>query len=169
MVIAERSGPAGVVSIKARFLKKRFSQSMDPESVYAGTPHMSSLKILLVMACKNTWDIATSDIKEHSFLHAPLTEEFMSLHHLRPAHLLSLLIKSSVRDCVEAQTSSRRFMDSIHRKKAGKKESVSHRHQYAGEFFKSLDAIYQLERANAANPVNAPGVKPFSKGPPLPD
>eukprot|EP00971_Amphidinium_carterae_P251253 4987723-Amphidinium_carterae.1 len=73
-VIAERSGPTGEVSIKARFVGKGYTQSMDPESVYAGTPHMSSLKILLVMACKNSWTIATSDISG-AFLRAPLTDE----------------------------------------------------------------------------------------------
>eukprot|EP00971_Amphidinium_carterae_P138900 2752827-Amphidinium_carterae.6 len=73
-VIEERSGPTGEVSIKARIVGKGYTQSMIPESVYAGTPHMSSLKILLVLACKNNWVIATSDINE-AFLHAPLTEE----------------------------------------------------------------------------------------------
>eukprot|EP00971_Amphidinium_carterae_P265854 5273857-Amphidinium_carterae.1 len=40
-VIKERSDTTGDMSIKARFVGKGYTQPMDPESVYAGTPHMS--------------------------------------------------------------------------------------------------------------------------------
>eukprot|EP00971_Amphidinium_carterae_P034223 673849-Amphidinium_carterae.2 len=38
----QRSGPTGEVSTKARLVGKGYTQSVDPELIYAGTSHMSA-------------------------------------------------------------------------------------------------------------------------------
>eukprot|EP00971_Amphidinium_carterae_P074899 1480092-Amphidinium_carterae.1 len=50
-VISERPGSDGNSDLKARFFARGFSQFIeDPDLIYAATPHMSSLKLLLTIA-----------------------------------------------------------------------------------------------------------------------
>eukprot|EP00971_Amphidinium_carterae_P102529 2029578-Amphidinium_carterae.1 len=50
-VISETPGSNGATDLKASFVARGFSQFLeDPDLIYAATPHMSSLKLLLAVA-----------------------------------------------------------------------------------------------------------------------
>eukprot|EP00971_Amphidinium_carterae_P105425 2087618-Amphidinium_carterae.1 len=63
-VISERPGPNGTSDLKARFVARGFSQFIeDPDLIYAATPHMSSLKLLLTVAAQQQRNITITDIQ----------------------------------------------------------------------------------------------------------
>eukprot|EP00971_Amphidinium_carterae_P349202 6490894-Amphidinium_carterae.2 len=66
-VISERPGPDGNSDLKARFVARGFSQFIeDPDLIYAATPHMSTLKLLL-----------TQMVEDHSHRHSSCVLECM--------------------------------------------------------------------------------------------
>eukprot|EP00971_Amphidinium_carterae_P057861 1144384-Amphidinium_carterae.1 len=56
-VISTRPGSDGTSDLKARFVARGFSFIEDPDLIYAATPHMSSLKLLLIVAAQKQWKI----------------------------------------------------------------------------------------------------------------
>eukprot|EP00971_Amphidinium_carterae_P009585 189112-Amphidinium_carterae.1 len=57
-VISMRPGSDGTSDLKARFVVRGFRQFIeDPDLIYAATPHMSLLKLLLTVAAQKQWKI----------------------------------------------------------------------------------------------------------------
>eukprot|EP00971_Amphidinium_carterae_P351318 6492049-Amphidinium_carterae.4 len=81
-VISERPGPDGTSDLKARLAARGFSQFIeDPDLIYAATPRMSSLKLLLTVAAQKQWKITVTDIQA-AFLNALV--DVTEVIHVKP-------------------------------------------------------------------------------------